>query len=246
MRAISILALAAGLAITRPARADDRDDVDATGDLTGGITIGHISDHTRTDNFGRTATTYGAWTYGMTGRASRLVQPSPYSWGLGLFGDVDLFIASPGIALRAGESTVDNPPPQSPFGALVYLYVGTAAGMSFPIVHAPKLSLEIDTAGVLNTDFYGVSAELASRIGLGKHSALVIAYRMRAGHGWANTEVVDERTRVGFGQRYRGFIGVEYTHGYSEDAMSRADLGNIFKGGYTMFAVVLAYGGMWR
>ena len=227
------LLLVATLAGT--AQADDADLA-----FSGGGMIGHFTAKTGNDKFGQGPGEYGAWVGGLTGHISYVGLPSPYSAGLGVFGDFTMLAMTPGGATRDGQSADEAP--ATPFGLLYYLNFAAAGGVAMDVVRTHRVTAELDLGAVLDSDFYGLTAEAEVRVKVGTDAALVAAYRLRDGRGWSPSAMRDERTRFGLALPGYAYVGFEYLHGYNEDAMGLADLKSLLKGGYSMFAVVISVG----
>ena len=202
----------------------------------GGFVFGKLTEHTKSDEFNASPADYSGWVTGFAARGAALLNPSPYSYGIGAYLEGELYFVSPGIAQRSdGMPAMD-----APSAFLAYPFLGIAGGLDLPLVRQRWGGIDIDPGVVLNTDFFGASGEISPRYNVSPGVTIIAGYRVRSGVGWDGTRVLDERTRVGVRISGSAYLGFEYTHGYDEDGGSRADLERVFKGGYKMTNVVLS------
>ncbi len=233
MRALLCLALAA--ASTTSVHAEDMGmiGVETTGDpgrIFMAIVLGKLDCETRGDDQGRSPTRYDGWSYGLSVRGEYIGLRSSYGGRFGGTVDADLWAFTPGTLRRGDESTPLVEPPVS------WVFAGFTPALALGVVGTKSLDLAIELGVPVNTDFYGLSAGGILRV-----KSFYLSYKVRSGAGWQGTQVLDERIRIGYATSKR-FIGLDITHGYSEDEMSRASLKSIFKGSYTFVSLVVSAG----
>jgi hypothetical protein len=195
-----------------------------------GVVIGHMNAETRGDNYDRTPTDYSGWAYGMTFRGELINLRSVYGGRYGMTMDFDALLFSSGAYTRDDEDEAIAGP------RLGFFYLGIAPALALGAIKTASTDISMELGMPINTDFYGLSAGIIFRI-----KSFYLSYKIRSGIGWHGQQVLDERIRIGGGGRL-SFVGLDITHGYSEDEMSRANLGSILKGGYTMISLIVSAG----
>jgi hypothetical protein len=223
-------------AVATPAAADDLSDmmpgVRTTDDKPSvymGVVIGHLSSELYNDNHNRGPTENSGWLYGMNFRGEVLNLLTGYGGRFGGTFDFDMFLISGGAISG----------PQEPRASWVYF--GFTPALLLGLVNTRSFSLSAELGLPINTDFYGLSAG-----GVLQYKSFYLGYRVRSGRAWRDTEVLDERVRIGFGgggtALTKSFFGLEIIDGYSEDEMGRADLGTLYRGSYTSVSLVISTG----
>lgn len=202
------------------------------------VVLGHLSIDSRGDNLGRMQQDYSSWMVGVSARAEYLGLRTVYGGRIGATFDLDAWLFTGGSIESKGfvpaTPDIENEK-QSP--NLAWFYFGIAPAIGLGLVKTSHLDIALELGGTLNTDFYGLTAGVM--IKLGKFS---IGYKLRSGDGYYGTHVLDERIRIGYAPEELAFVGLDITHGYNEDEMSRSNLGALMKGGYTLISLVLSGG----
>jgi hypothetical protein len=231
----ALLAAVCMFAMATTARADElstamptvrSDGTKAVGYIS--LVLGQISSDLDDDNHGRGQSENSGGAIGVNIRGEGTSLVTGYGGRFGGALELD--------ALVVGGGVISGP--QQPRASRVFL--GVTPALLLGLVKTRSFSLAAELGTPINTDFYGLSAGIVL-----DWKFFYLGYRFRSGKAWRDTEVLDERVRVGIrrtkndGITARGFFGIEVIDGYSEDDMGRADLGTMFRGSYTMISLVV-------
>lgn len=230
-----VLGCAAWLA-AHQAHADKKDLADIRFDAF----LGRASMASQGDKFGGEHGTYTGWYGGMMLESWLAARPTLHG-AVGAHIGFEMLIAMPGMVQRDDEAFADVA--ETPRLWLLGLEVN--AGPAWGVYRRGRRSLTVGVDGFYGTERRGFA--LHGRATLGR---VVVAGALRHGATWQGATVFEQALRLGWrkvrevdGKRLERGFGLQFTHGYAEDELGRADLRAFFKGGYTSVAFYGAFGG---